>query len=75
MEHFLDQRRIPSLYSLGLLFEVETFYPDIHDDAVRDESLIYQDYWYSDRNNTEEVVHDRIVWLLDQVSGADCIYV
>ena len=67
IEHILDQTKIPSLYSVGLLYDTETYDPQLHRDALAND-LIFRDYWYSeDASEDEWVVHDRIKWLLKQV--------
>jgi hypothetical protein len=67
IEHILDQTKIPSLYTVGLLFDTETYDPQLHKDALA-KNLVFQDYWYSEGAGEDEwVVHDRITWLLRQV--------
>ena len=78
VEHVLDQSQIRSLYAVGILFELETFDPNLHPDAVdergRQNELVFKDEWYSKPRRREYVVHDRITWLLKQVSALRSIY-
>jgi hypothetical protein len=75
MEHILDLSKIPSLYSLGILFDAEEFDPELHIDAVDENNnpkneLVFRDFWASTKKDPYYVVQDRIRWLLEQVSTA-----